>query len=135
MPEQHRQRVHLDQRGPGRLNSTKTAGPNIVGGPFIGGNFWAFPNGTGFSQTHPDTDGDGFCDEPYFLTEDTTDDLPLALPNVTPIGGDRGYFLVSTVPAGAAISLVDISGTAVPAGEHHDGRPAQRHRSCSRRRR
>ncbi|MEN6342993.1 MAG: carbohydrate-binding protein, partial [Methanospirillum sp.] len=33
-----------------------------------------------------------------------------------PIGGSTGYFLVSTVPAGAAISLVDISGTAYPVG-------------------
>ncbi len=102
--------------GSGRLNVSKTAGPNIIGGPFIGGNVWAFPNGTGFSQTHPDTDGDGFCDEAYFLNEDTSDALPLALPNVTPIGGDTGYFLVSTVPSGAAISLVDISGTAYPVG-------------------
>ncbi len=102
----------------GKLNVTRTNGPNIVGGPELGGNFWAFPNGTGFSETHPDTDGDGFCDEPYVVNPDegVTDYLPLALPNVPPVGGDRGYFLVSTVPAGAAISLVDISGTAYPQG-------------------
>ena len=80
----------------GTLNYTKSAGPNIVGGPYLGGNFWAFPNGTGFSQTHPDTNGDGFCDEPYPVTEDATDYLPLALPNATrtptptpPFGGRR----------------------------------------------
>lgn len=38
-------------------NTTKTSGTNIVGGPYLGGNFWAKPDDTGFSQTHPDTDG------------------------------------------------------------------------------
>ncbi|NLX48877.1 MAG: hypothetical protein GXY82_03180 [Methanospirillum sp.] len=68
----------------GMLNVTKTAGPNIVGGPFIGGNAWAKPDGTGFSQTHADGDGDGFCDEPYVINEDVTDFLPLALTIETP---------------------------------------------------
>ncbi len=97
----------------GQPNVTRTAGPNIVGGPEIGGNFWAHPNGTGFSETHPDNDGDGFCDEPYVVNpeEGVTDYLPLALPNVPPVGGDTGYFLVSTTPAGADVYLVDISGT------------------------
>ena len=99
----------------GMLNVTKTPGPNIVGGPSLGGNYWAHPNGTGFSQTHPDTDGDGFCDEPYVVNVDegVTDHLPLAMPSTTPgpIGGDKGFFLVSTVPAGAEVFLEDISGT------------------------
>jgi parallel beta-helix repeat protein len=38
---------------------TKTAGTNIVGGPYKGGNYWAKPDGTGFSQTAVDKDGDG----------------------------------------------------------------------------
>ena len=62
----------------GLLNYEKTAGPNIVGGPFLGGNFWASPNGTGFSQTHPDTDGDGFCDEPYVVNPEERHRLPAA---------------------------------------------------------
>ena len=61
----------------GLLNYEKTAGTNIVGGPFLGGNFWANPSGTGFSQTHADADHDGICDEP-FVMEDATDALPLA---------------------------------------------------------
>ncbi len=32
-------------------STTKTAGVNIVGGPMLGGNYWATPQGTGFSQT------------------------------------------------------------------------------------
>ena len=68
----------------GLLNYEKTAGRNIMGGPYLGGNFWASPNGTGFSQTHPDADGDGICDEPYRISEDATDGLPLAPWNGTP---------------------------------------------------
>ncbi|TKJ47080.1 hypothetical protein CEE34_05580 [Candidatus Aerophobetes bacterium Ae_b3a] len=60
-------------------NTTKELGTNIVGGPNLGGNFWAKPNNDGFSQTHPDADGDGFCDEKYTLATDNVDNLPLAL--------------------------------------------------------
>jgi PKD repeat protein len=57
-------------------NVTKTAGTNVIGGPFLGGNYWASPDGTGFSETHPDR-GDGFCTEPYVFDEWNTDYLPL----------------------------------------------------------
>jgi len=59
-------------------NTTKTPGTNIVGGPYLGGNFWAQPNDDGFSQTHPDKDGDGICDDKYTLASDNVDNLPLA---------------------------------------------------------
>lgn len=58
-------------------NSTKTAGKNILNGSYIGGNFWGKPEGTGFSQTQADADGDGISDEPYNLTVGHTDELPL----------------------------------------------------------
>ncbi|KKH47471.1 cell surface protein [Methanosarcina sp. 1.H.A.2.2] len=48
-------------------NKPKTAGTNIAGGPYIGGNFWAMPNGTGFSETASDLDGNGIADERYRL--------------------------------------------------------------------
>lgn len=68
------------------LNTTKTAGKNIVGGPYLGGNYWATPSGDGFSQTHSDTDGDGFADEPYKLDDsyNSVDYLPL-IPLKTPV--------------------------------------------------
>jgi len=44
---------------------TKTAGTNIVGGPYKRGNYWAKPDGTGFSQTAVDKDGDGISDSAY----------------------------------------------------------------------
>jgi parallel beta-helix repeat protein len=41
-----------------QFNTTQTAGMNIIGGPYIGGNYYASYNGT-------DTDGDGFGETPY----------------------------------------------------------------------
>jgi len=59
-------------------NISKTAGKNIIGGPNLGGNFWANPNGTGYSQICTDSDSDGICDSPYALDGNNTDYLPLA---------------------------------------------------------
>jgi nitrous oxidase accessory protein len=58
-------------------NTTKTSGTNIIHGPNIGGNYWANPNGTGFSQKCLDADNDGICDSPYMLDSNNTDYLPL----------------------------------------------------------
>ncbi len=60
-------------------NITKTTGTNIIGGSYIGGNFWGKPSGTGFSQTAKDANGDGFSDEPYKSISGSiyTDYLPL----------------------------------------------------------
>jgi len=69
-------------------NVPKSPGPNIVLGPYIGGNFWAAPDGTGFSQTHPDNDGDGFCDEVYRIGGENVDELPLAIPDEVPPRAD-----------------------------------------------
>jgi parallel beta-helix repeat protein len=64
---------------PFSFNTTLTSGTNIVGGPYIGGNYWAYPNGTGFSQTCSDSDNNGICDSPYIIDENITDFLPLKL--------------------------------------------------------
>ncbi|MEM4134103.1 MAG: NosD domain-containing protein, partial [Candidatus Micrarchaeia archaeon] len=56
-----------------------SAGPNIVGGPCIAGNFYATPSGTGFSETCTDNDGNGICDEAYELATNNIDFLPLAV--------------------------------------------------------
>ncbi|MBP2144794.1 PGF-pre-PGF domain-containing protein [Methanofollis sp. W23] len=60
-----------------RWNTTKTFRKNIRGGPFLGGNLWLTPEGTGFSETHKDLNGDGICDEGYDLGNGCTDSLPL----------------------------------------------------------
>ena len=51
-----------------KLYVYKTPGTNIVGGPYIGGNYWGKPDGTGFSDTCSDSDSDGICDSQYVLT-------------------------------------------------------------------
>jgi len=57
-------------------NTTRTNGTNIVGGPYLGGNYWAKPDGTGWSQVTPDR-GDGFCTAPFVYDGNNTDYLPL----------------------------------------------------------
>ena len=57
-------------------NVANTSGRNIMGGSYLGGNFWAKPDGTGHSQITPDANNDGFADEP-FITNNVTDNLPL----------------------------------------------------------
>ncbi len=64
-------------------NITRTAGTNIIGGSWLGGNYWLKPDGSGFSQVNDtDANGDAICDEVY-TTGNFTDYLPLALPDTT----------------------------------------------------
>jgi len=61
-------------------NTTKQPGTNIWNSSlgFIGGNLWTNPNGTGYSDTCKDANYDGFCDDPYNLTTNNLDYLPIA---------------------------------------------------------
>ncbi len=59
-------------------NSSRVSGTNIVGGPYLGGNYWANPNVTGFSEVCTDSDGDWICDSPYNVNGSDFDYLPLA---------------------------------------------------------
>ncbi|MFH1788409.1 MAG: NosD domain-containing protein [Candidatus Altiarchaeota archaeon] len=54
-----------------------SADPNIVGGPCIGGNYWAKPDGTGFSQTC--IGGGSFCEGQYELNALNIDYAPLRM--------------------------------------------------------
>ncbi len=51
--------------GANSWNVTKVQGTNIINGPWIAGNYYAQPDGKGFSQTCNDSDGDGICDIVY----------------------------------------------------------------------
>ncbi len=69
---------------------------NIIGGPQVGGNYYAKPNGNGYSETCEDNNRDGFCDEPLSLASNNIDYKPLTrwnpLPDVvilSPENGDR----------------------------------------------
>src|SRR5665647_2271022 len=81
---------------------TKTSGTNIVGGPYKGGNYWAKPDGTGFSQTAVDKDGDGISDSAYTnITGSIYSDL---LPLVT--SGSSG-----PIPPEASFTVSSTTGT------------------------
>ncbi len=61
----------------GLAMSVSTREMNIVEGPFLGGNFYSKPDGTGFSQRCTDGDGDGFCDTAFAISEGNVDQFPL----------------------------------------------------------
>jgi parallel beta-helix repeat protein len=63
-------------------NITQISGINIIGGPQLGGNFWASPSGTGFSQTCRDLDRNEICDSIYTLDSNNVDYLPLAVKDI-----------------------------------------------------
>lgn len=66
-------------------NITYQAKSNFVGGNYTGGNFWADPTGTGFSQTCADVNNDFICDSSYSLfSANNTDYLPLVFVSMTP---------------------------------------------------
>ena len=59
-------------------NTTLSLGRNIIGGNWIGGNYWATPSGTGHSQICRDVrEPIGICDEPYKINKRNIDYLPL----------------------------------------------------------
>ena len=53
--------------------------PTSSAGPYLGGNIWGNPDGTGFSQTCVDTNKDGICDSNYTLDPGNVDYLPLTI--------------------------------------------------------
>jgi parallel beta-helix repeat protein len=59
-------------------NVSKTTDGNVLGGPYRAGNYWAKPDGTGFSQSCIDSDGDGICDSAKEISTNNVDHLPLA---------------------------------------------------------
>ena len=68
---------NVDNKNNGSIwYKTKTSGTNVVGGPYIGGNYWANPLGTGFSQTATDANEDGIADSSY-IGDNLIDNFPL----------------------------------------------------------
>ncbi|AKB81650.1 hypothetical protein MSBR3_1072 [Methanosarcina barkeri 3] len=112
-------------------NSSLTSGSNIAGGPYIGGNFWAKPDGTGFSQICVDLDGDGIGDlpykvyeDPYNVYEDEFDYLPLvSLSGLQNTVSPTANFTASATngPAPLAVKFTDLSKNAVVWNWDFDG--------------
>ena len=65
-------------------NTSRTLSPNIIGGTYLGGNFWAQPDGKGYSQKCLDSEPDGICDLPYTLDGNNIDYLPLTYNTAPP---------------------------------------------------
>ena len=57
--------------------STLSTKSNLVRGPYIGGNFWADLEGTGYSETCVDGNSNGICDSAYEVTGGGSDNSPL----------------------------------------------------------
>lgn len=83
-----------------KWNMTGIGNTNIIGGPDLGGNFWADPSGTGFSQICIDDNIDGFCDSSYYMDADNSDYLPLTV--------SRGYLNGTVTSNGSAVEGVYI---------------------------
>jgi len=68
-------------------NITKTAGTNIIGGSWLGGNYWS-------DYTGEDLDGDGLGDMPYDIHGGSNQDMhPLVeLTNETPVADANGPY-------------------------------------------
>jgi len=90
-----RHRDHRPVRGSGKLNTDPTPGPNIIGGPTLGGNYYTKSDGTGFSDIARDVSPhDGFADQPYVFGPYAVDNYPLVVyrayvnypPVLAPIG-------------------------------------------------
>ncbi len=99
-------------------NTTWTPGTNIIGGPYIGGNFWATPGGSGFSQTCQDIDSDGICDSSYILDSNNIDYLPLAndikgISSCTAISSPGSYVLIQNITGSMAASCITITSSNV----------------------
>ena len=98
-------------------NTTKTEGTNIVGGSYFGGNFWAEPDGSGFSETAIDADGDGIADSAYRLANSIySDQLPLvsaSMPQQPVLPVADFQMDNSSGPAPLSVQFTDLSENAV----------------------
>nr|QNO47030.1 hypothetical protein LBHKAHFG_00011 [Methanosarcinales archaeon ANME-2c ERB4] len=82
--------------GSNRWNTTVTTGPNIIGGPSIGGNYWS-------DYTCADPEGDGLGNTPYDISGGNFDYHPLCLSEASVKGDLNGDDNIT--PADAAIAL------------------------------
>jgi PGF-pre-PGF domain-containing protein len=98
-------------------NTTKTEGKNIIGGPYIGGNFWGTPSGGGFSQTHLDADGDGIAEESYSINERNVDYMPLVTPRTNSTPSLPAVNLKTNTTTGSASLAVQFADTSRNATE------------------
>jgi len=98
--------------GSNAWNVSKSQDGNVLGGPYRGGNYWATPAGTGFSQTCTDADGDGICDSARSIGTNNADYLPLA-------AAQPAFFDVAidaTTSPGVSGDAIDVTATITNTG-------------------
>ncbi len=103
-------------------NSTQAPGTNILGGPYMGGNYWgSAPGSKGFSDTAPDEDGFGISDKPYQINEYNIDYLPLTHTTATKAPEDQEE------PPAEAVSenMTEGAGESLPVNETEPGMVAE----------
>ena len=94
-------------------NTFRVSETNIIGGSYIGGNYWAKPDGTGFSETCTDIEEDGICDGCYNLETDNIDYFPLAKgPSHTIYVNETGWWIDQFNPSSTPIRSAIISAIA-----------------------
>jgi len=81
---------------PNAWNTTLRAGTNVVGGSYLGGNYYAEPDGTGYSETCTDADANDICDSNRTHYSGNVDYYPLAA--VSGGGGGGGSPTVDVAP-------------------------------------
>ena len=101
------------------FNTTLTPGENIVGGSYIGGNYWTNPAGNGYSDTCSDADGNGICDEPFLIYSNGVqiyDYLPLAkvsgvveISSCTSVTEPGEYVLVNNISSYGSCIYIEAS--------------------------
>ena len=92
------------------LNTTLQSGTRIFGNPSrIGGNFWAYPNGTGPSQTGVDANHDGFVDSAFDIFGSFNDSSLGAVYDYLPYSQSYTTSLVFTVGASQSLAANQVS--------------------------
>ncbi|RXA19481.1 cell surface protein [Methanosarcina sp. MSH10X1] len=104
-------------------NTTRSPATNIVGGPSLGGNFWANPEGTGFSQVSNDSDSDGICDLPFNINGSDFDYFPLARPPSV-IGVDLTVIIGMPETNNTSDVSIEVDRSALDFGTLLSGQPA-----------
>jgi len=103
-------------QAPENWNTTKNKDTNIMGGPYIAGNYWAEPEGTGFSQLNYDANSDGIAEEPYTIDGEDIDFMPLVILGeqaepLLPVANFKANTSQGSAPL--SVSFTDLSKNAV----------------------